>query len=614
MILLLAGVTSARAVNTLVWDGGGDGTWSGSNWWNGSSYTFFTNGTSLQGSASGNILTVSDTTGLFAGQVVYGSQVTANQTVQAVGTGQVTLSANASAATTNQTYTFSSDDLTFNGRNGVGTVTVSGTQFANSMTITAAGYNFSGGTIVLSRQGNGASAPLVVSASTTIGSKLIVNGNLNFGAANTALTLTGGGSFMNVDIVSGGTATSTTSSLVLSSGSYAAANNYGANIGDVATGNNGLVVKTGAILTSGLYFIGNGANGGVATVNGGYVLSSALVVGKGGGTGRLTLSSGTLTATGAGNPNSAAVTGVTIGSAGTGRFDMSGGVFNNSGFLNIASALNGQAVSGYVSITGGTANIVGVNFGSGYYTNSGTTANMGSGTFALSGGLVNITSGTGMMNSGSGNFGYDIILSGGTLAASAAWSSTLNMTLGSTGGSKVTFQTSSTAGMANNITLGGVLSGTGGLNKTGGGTLILQGANAYSGQTVVSAGLLKLDSTGSLTIVLAALGGNAALSGAGNLELDGVININFSGASGSSWTIIGSDLLANTNFANANWLAGFTNNGSGLWTDNLTGNYTFDQATGILSVVPEPSVCALLGFGVMTLLVLRWGLYKRVRS
>jgi autotransporter-associated beta strand protein len=47
-------------------------------------------------------------------------------------------------------------------------------------------------------------------------------------------------------------------------------------------------------------------------------------------------------------------------------------------------------------------------------------------------------------------------------------------------------------------TVSGILSGDGGLTKTGSGTLVLTAANTYAGQTAISSGVLELASTGQI--------------------------------------------------------------------------------------------------------------------
>ena len=85
----------------------------------------------------------------------------------------------------------------------------------------------------------------------------------------------------------------------------------------------------------------------------------------------------------------------------------------------------------------------------------------------------------------------------GTVGTLANWSSTLNMNLTN----NPTFNTLDAADgvTARTITLSGVLSGPGGLTKTGAGTLALNGTNTYSGDTVVSADTLKLGAAGSIS-------------------------------------------------------------------------------------------------------------------
>jgi autotransporter-associated beta strand protein len=131
----------------------------------------------------------------------------------------------------------------------------------------------------------------------------------------------------------------------------------------------------------------------------------------------------------------------------------------------------------------------------------------GHGVYNLSGG--NIYIGANGITTTSGN--YEVNLGGGTVGAYTSWASSLNMNLTGVNG-PVTF---SPAG-GDVITLSGVLSGTGGLTVTNSGTLELSGANTYTGDTIVNAGTLQLDQTGSSL-------------GAIRLATGAMLNLNYSG-------------------------------------------------------------------------------------
>jgi autotransporter-associated beta strand protein len=92
----------------------------------------------------------------------------------------------------------------------------------------------------------------------------------------------------------------------------------------------------------------------------------------------------------------------------------------------------------------------------------------------------------------------NITLSGGTVGALANWSSSLPMTLGTVNGN-ITFQCADSFGSPHNISLGGALTGSGGLYVTGGGTLTLSGANSFAGSTVISNGTLAIITSSSPT-------------------------------------------------------------------------------------------------------------------
>jgi autotransporter-associated beta strand protein len=131
------------------------------------------------------------------------------------------------------------------------------------------------------------------------------------------------------------------------------------------------------------------------------------------------------------------------------------------------------------------------------------------------------------------------------------------------------------------------VSGT--LTKIGAGTLTLNAANTYTGNTVVNAGTLELGTTGQLKFVLGASSGvNNSITGSGTVSLKGSFVIDTSAAdalSNGSWTLENVSTLPGAYEASFS-VVGFTDAGSNKWTKaNGTKIYTFDETTGILTLV-----------------------------
>jgi len=225
----------------------------------------------------------------------------------------------------------------------------------------------------------------------------------------------------------------------------------------------------------------------VLTVGG--VLGDNLVIGRDGGCGEVTQYGGLFQTTrklyvGASNNDNTRA-----------RYTLSGGILDIGQELCIGFG-SGVLITGVFHQTGGVVtNANPIRLGQ----------NLGHGVYTLTGGTLAVTSG-GLV---SGSSAYDIELGGGTVLATAPWSSTLDMTL--TGlESPVTFDVG-----AHYVILSGTLSGPGGLAKTGTGSLTLLGNNTYAGGTRISQG--TLNATGTLASCAMIVEVGAAFDGSGTL-------------------------------------------------------------------------------------------------
>ena len=201
--------------------------------------------------------------------------------------------------------------------------------------------------------------------------------------------------------------------------------------------------------------------------------------------------------------------------------------FNYSGNANIGGLESAPTVSTLSGVTVNTnANNVSCD---GVIPGSGSITKAGAGTLILSGTntySVSTTISAGTLSIGSDtNIGRGTNTNGnkGTLLLSGNGTYTNDWTLSGAGSAIAT---------DNNNTLSGVLSGNGGLTKTGAGTLTLSGTNTYTGMTTVRSGTLALGSdltSNQLTLY----GGTGFDRGSHNHSLDnGILSVN--GANGQS--------------------------------------------------------------------------------
>jgi len=160
-------------------------------------------------------------------------------------------------------------------------------------------------------------------------------------------------------------------------------------------------------------------------------------------------------------------------------------------------------------------------------------------------------------------------------------------------------------GDANDTT---VISGKLSVVKAGSSAQTLAKTNNYSGNTTINAGTLLLADDATMAFYIGSNGVNNSVSGTGAFNIAGDFVFNLTSAelaAGNSWNIVNVATLGET-FAGTFTVQGFAESTPGVWT---SGSLSFSEATGVLSVVPEPSVPMLLagGLGILRLFRRRAG-------
>lgn len=208
------------------------------------------------------------------------------------------------------------------------------------------------------------------------------------------------------------------------------------------------------------------------------------------------------------------LTGAQTFNAASGNLTFGGSTLANGGFLLTVDGAQNTSINNVISGTGGITKT-----GAGTLTLSG--ANTYSGASTINGGTVVVNSAASLGASTS-----VLTLNAGTLAVATGFTTSRNIVVGNAAG---TFQVNA----SQTYTASGILSGSGQLNKTGAGTMVLSGNNTFTGGTNVSAGTLQLGASNRLANAgaLTVSGGTFALGT--YLETVGTVTLSSGSITGS---------------------------------------------------------------------------------
>ena len=527
-------------------------------------------------------------------------------------TGSITL--NATSCTTGPiVFNANSTSISTAGvaTSGLITLNINGTSTFNS----TGAFGGNASTLVVNIA-NGASASF--SAMTAGSTNSLISGTINGNLTTGSYTTNGSADSGNLTI--GSTATNINVAL----GNVTFARTSGTTVTNAAKG---LHVKGGTVSANNV-FIGTTNSASAIEVGGGSLtIGGTFNLGQNSG-GRTSVSfvdGGTLLDTNAAGVIVGQVANLAVGGGGTGAFNVTSGTATLEKIT-----LGGIQTTTAAAATGNNSANLSVTGGALYLGSGGIVATSA----AFSGTTIGST--------------YNVTLTGGTIGAKAAWSSSANMTVNT---NTVTFQSADASANPFDISLTGNLTGNGSLAKTGGGNLTLGGTASYSGATNVSVGTLivngaitagtsasvasgaTLGGSGSITPALTDNGTiNPGLTGAGSigtLSLGSGIAfgdnstdaVDFNASSSDKLAVTGNITLGNNDTLAMNDLdattsgtyiiATYTGTETGTFA-NLPANVSVDYITGNAITVtvgtvatPEPASLALLSLGAAALLTRR---------
>lgn len=158
------------------------------------------------------------------------------------------------------------------------------------------------------------------------------------------------------------------------------------------------------------------------------------------------------------------------------------------------------------------------------------------------------------------------------------------------------------------VALTNTVSGTGSLTKIGTGIARLSGTNTYTGDTIVSEGTLLLREGGEQRFIIEDGNVSNRILGTGIIDLNGMFRLDISSLTATSgiWNLVSVGTLSETfgssfGVAFAGGLA-WADDGFGKFT---SGDWTFEQGSGNLTLIPEPSATlGLLGMGGILIVIL----------